>query len=66
MAPSRPRPQTRRARRLTTRTHAVIVTAVMVTPDRSPGSKGGLIGHHNLVMDTLAASAHQDPLEPII
>jgi hypothetical protein len=44
----------------------MIVAAVMVAPDRSPGSEGGLIGRHNLVLDTLAASAHQHPLESII
>jgi hypothetical protein len=59
-------PRTGCARRLATRTHAMTVTAVMVAPDRSPGSEGGLIGRHNLVLDTLAASAHQDPLESII
>jgi hypothetical protein len=44
----------------------MIAAAVTVAPDRSPGSERGLIGRHNLVLDTLAASAHQHPLESII
>jgi hypothetical protein len=44
----------------------MIVAAVTVAPDRSPGSQGGLIGRHNLILDTPAASAHQHPLKSII